>query len=130
MIEGLLKYYKEYYGIDALDETDDFKTKLQLEVALHKAKRLACDWSDWTDVNSLPASVLLGIIIYANLAISRAGVHGIKSESIGGMSQSFQDFTEDSGYYQPAYDLFAEYCAATLDVNQMYVIKARRRGCS
>jgi len=129
MIDDLIKYYKSYYGIPEDDASQDVRIKLFIQVALEKAKRKACDWHKWDDIEELPAPILLGILTFANLSFSKGDTHGIKSESIGGMTQVFKDYGEDDDYFKPAYDLFEEYCESALDVNQMYAVKAKRKGC-
>lgn len=121
MLQELLEYFKKINGIDPTDTSQDEILLLYLGTALEVAKIKACNWDKWGNINDLPAPILLGIMEMINLMQTRSGIveSGVKSESIGGMSQTFFDvglMTSDD-YFKSAYDLFGMYCRAKNALN-------------
>jgi len=127
LVEKLLAAYKELNGIAIDDTSQDAVLSLYLDVALEIAKEKACDIKDWT-FEKIPKSVLMGILIYVNLFMKRNEVHGIKSESIDGMSQTYMDSNKDDSYFSPAYDLFDMYCAKSNNGYCSATFRNARRG--
>lgn len=132
LITALLEEYKRLNGIT--DDSQDELLSMLLESALEIAKQKACKWSKWDKFEDIPKPIILGIITLVQLMQTRNSVSGsgIKSESIGGMSQSFfgvTDFSDDS-FFAPAYDLFDLYCGQKQRNKQFVFKKAKRgRGC-
>lgn len=121
MLQELLEYFKKINGIDPADKSQDEILLLYLGTALEVAKIKACNWDKWDNLNDLPAPILLGIMEMIKLMQTRDGIvdSGVKSESIGGMSQTFFDvglMTSDD-YFKSAYDLFSMYCRAKNALN-------------
>lgn len=121
MLQELLDYFKKINGIDPTDTSQDDILLLYLGTALEVAKIKACNWDKWDNINDLPAPILLGIMEMIKLMQTRSGIvdSGVKSESIGGMSQTFFDvglMTSDD-YFKSAYDLFGMYCRAKNALN-------------
>lgn len=121
MLQELLEYFKKINGIDPADKSQDEILLLYLGTALEVAKIKACNWDKWDNLNDLPAPILLGIMEMIKLMQTRDGIvdSGVKSESIGGMSQTFFDvglMTSDD-YFKSAYDLFGMYCRAKNALN-------------
>lgn len=125
LIEKLLVAYKTQNGIALDDTSQDAVLSLYIEVAVEVAKKKACDIKDWTFEN-LPKAVILGILLYVDLFSKRNEVHGIKSESIDGMSQTYMDSNGDDSYFNPAYELFAMYCKKVAGYCSMTYRNARR----
>lgn len=127
LVEKLLAAYKELNGIAIDDTSQDAVLSLYLEVALEIAKEKSCDIKDWT-FEKIPKSVLMGILIYVDLFMKRNEVHGIKSESIDGMSQTYMDSNKDDSYFSPAYDLFDMYCTKVNNGYCSATFRNARRG--
>lgn len=131
LVQDLLDYYKKINGIDPLDVSQDEMLKLLIEVAIEVAKQKACDWSQWDSFDKLPKPIILGIMELIGLSVSRGDINraGVKSESIGGMSQTFfdADYLGSDSYFKPAFDLFGMYCSVQPD--SLVFRKARRGNC-
>lgn len=131
-MEKLYEDYIQYWQLTDISSADEMRIRLLLEVAVEVAKERACDIKDWS-YGTLPKSVILGIITYANLAMSKEDNFGIASESIGGMSQSFDTGVingNPDGYYNDAYALFDKYCKSKSSKTLKYApLKRANCGC-
>lgn len=128
LTEQLVEYYKKLNDIN--DDSQDDMLKLLFGAAIEIAKKKACEWNEWNDISALPPAILLGLMELIKLMQARSDIsaEGVKSESIGGMSQTFFDieWLSDDRYFAPAYDLFGLYCKPK---NALVFQKARRGRC-
>lgn len=120
---------KTLMGIASADTSQDAILSLYLEAALVSAKEYADGW-DWDSLQPLPAGIKLGIVRWVELSQLKKLNAGVKSESMAGMTQTFEDASSDS-YFAEVFDLWGPY---KLEPRGMTYRKARRAkplyGCS
>lgn len=90
---------KELLGLDPLDTSQDAILQLYLDSALEQAF-LYCNLFDWeTEPLVLPSSITLGIVRYVQIMrdVNSRSV-GVQSESIGGMSKSYANISNQALY--------------------------------
>lgn len=90
---------KELLGLDPLDTSQDAILQLYLDSAMEQAF-LYCNLFDWeTEPLVLPSSIILGIVRYVQIMrdVNSRSV-GVQSESIGGMSKSYANISNQALY--------------------------------
>lgn len=128
LVDKILEAYKLANNIDPLDTSQDAILKLYISAALQIAKKKSCDWGNWDKYEDIPPAIILGIIQLIGLMQSRDANFGIKSESIGGMSQTFIDLDKisDDDYFKGPYGLFGLFCSQN---NKLQFRVAKRGNC-
>lgn len=128
-IDKLYEQYVIYWQLEDISPSDEMRIRLLLEVAIEVAKERACDIREW-DFDKLPKSIVLGILTYTDLAMKKEDNFGISSESIGGMSQSFDsNFIngDPDSYYNDTYAMFDRHCRRKMN-NSLQYVPLRRGG--
>lgn len=101
---------KALLGIPDEDTSQDAMLQLYLEAALEQAVTY-CNRFDWSqDPLVLPASITLGIVRFVRIKQDLDGRSvGVQSESIGGMSQSFNTDASQQDLFADVWDLWSGY---------------------
>lgn len=101
-----LDQLKALMDIPAEDTSKDAKLQIYLELALDAARDYASAY-DWSTNDPLPAGLQLGVVRFIELSQSRKNSDGVISESIGGMSRTYANTSNnDKDYFSEVWSLW------------------------
>jgi hypothetical protein len=107
---ALLPEFKMRLGIEPSDTSKDEKLKMDIRDAYeHCVAWCRFDFRKEEGVLELTGSVKKGMALMIQIDEAMKGREGIASESIGGMSQSFTDGSNDNTRYGGVYALWRAY---------------------